>query len=228
MTVKYSTFHLYVLTLALVLLSSACSQTSYVDQSVSGQDARVLNPFDRVVEYQIDLGLIVANPTCIAVGPIEMAEGVNSSQHWVDTIRASIMSRSRAAFPDVAIVEIAADPSVAMMEANIQGCQYVVLTELTTQDETYLMAWSRKRIGIWVRLVHTENGEELWSAKHIASRSEGNVPLDPLAAAVTVFRTTDFDSDGDILPSLLDDAMRRTFSTLPIKWKDKPSTPFHK
>ncbi len=224
MTTKYSTYHVYVLMLA--LLSSACSQTSYVDPSVRGQDARELNPFDRVVEYRIDLGLIVANPTCIAVGPIEMAKGVNSSQEWVDTIRASIMARSRAAFPDVAIVEIEADPSVAMMEANIQGCHYVVLTELTNQDETYLMAWSRKRIGIWVRLVRTEDGDELWSAKHIASRSEGAVPLDPLAAAVTVFRTADFNSDKDIMPSLLDDAMRRTFSTLPIKWNEKPSEPF--
>jgi hypothetical protein len=202
--------------LALAFLVTACSQTSYVDKNVGRQDAGALNPFDREVEYQFDLGLLTDRPSCIAVGSVEVANGVQPDRRRVNSVHLALVAHARSVLPDIAIVEIDLDPSAAIMESSIRGCPYVLLAELIAEDDVYLLVWSRKRFGLRASLVRVEDKEELWSARHIASRSEGDVPLDPVGAVVTIFRTGDFAEDNDVDLSLIDDAVRRTFATLPM------------
>ena len=73
--------------LALAFLVTACSQTSYVDKNVGRQDAGALNPFDREVEYQFDLGLLTDRPSCIAVGSVEP-----SARRW-ERLEAALLGR---------------------------------------------------------------------------------------------------------------------------------------
>lgn len=202
--------------LALAFLVTACSQTSYVDKNVGRQDAGALNPFDREVEYQFDLGLMTDRPNCIAVGAVDVAKGLQPDRRRIDSVHLAVVARARSVMPDISIVEIDIDPSAAIMEAGIRGCPYVLLAELFAEDEAYVLVWSRKRIGIRASLIRVDDREEMWSARHIASRSEGDVPLDPIGAVVTIFRTGDFAEDKDTVSSLVDDAVRRTFATLPI------------
>jgi hypothetical protein len=200
----------------LALLSAACSQTTYVDKDVGRHGADALNLFDRVVEYQYDLGLMASRPSCIAVGSVEVAENLSHSQRMVDVVHSALLFRAQAVLRGVTIVEIPSDPESAVFEASILGCLHILFAELIVQDESYLLLWSRKRIGIRARLVRADDREELWTARHIASRSEGDVPLNPLGAAITVFRTKDFADDKDVFPSMVDDAVRRIFETFPV------------
>ena len=202
--------------LGLAFLSAACSQTSYVDKEVSRQGVGVLNPFDRVVEYRVELGLIASRPRCIAVGSVTVTDNLPREQHMVDVVHSALLARAQAVLHDITILEIPSDPTSAIFEASIQGCHHILFAELIAQEESYLLIWSRKRLGIMARLICTDDREELWTARHVASRVEGDVPLSPFVAAITVFRAMDFAEDKDVFPSMVDDAMRRIFETFPV------------
>ena len=202
--------------LTLALLFSACSHTSYVDQDNGHFDSAALNPFGRVVEYRTDLGLTVTRPACILAGSVEPAKEGVTDQHQIDVVHAAVLGRAKATITSITVIDGGTDRGQAMMEAAILGCPYVVLTDLTAQADTNLLVWSRKRIGIRIRMVRTSDGEELWCASHVASRSEGDIPLDPVTAVISLFRSTDFNSDADIAPSLIADAIRRIFETFPL------------
>ena len=202
--------------MGLALLSAACSQTTYVDIDVGHQDAGVLNPFDRVVEYQVDLGLMASRPSCIAVGSVAVTDSHPHGQHMVNVVHSALLARAQAVLHDITILEIPSDPTSAIFEASVQGCHHILFAQLFVQDESYLLIWSRKRIGIMVRLVRADDLEELWIAQHTASRCEGDIPLNPLGAAITIFRAKDFAEDKDVFPSMVDDAVRRIFETFPV------------
>ncbi len=213
MTRSWPSFQASLLGLALL---AGCSQTSYVDRNVGRQDAGALNPFDRVVEYHLDLGFVASRPTCIAVGSVGVAVGAPQGQHIVDTVHLALLTRVPAVLPDVTIVEIDPDPASAIFESTIRGCPYVLLIEIIAQDDAYLLVWSRKRIGIRARLIRVDDLEEVWSAQHTASRSEGDIPLSPFGAIVSAFRAKDFAEDNDVIPSMIDDAVRRILAAFPM------------
>ena len=52
-------------------------------------------------------------------------------------------------------------------------------------------------------------------AAHTAQRSDGGVPLSLIGAPVSAFRAARFNQDSDVLPSMVDDALRRIFASLP-------------
>jgi len=203
--------------LGLALLSTACSQTSYVDKDVGRRDAGALNPFDRLVEYHVDLGLLANRPNCVLVAPVTVADGVPRGDQLVSAVHAAVIARTQAALPNAMVEDIDGDLDAVGLEASVRNCPHTLVAELIAQDDAYLLVWSRKRIGIRARLIRADDKEELWSAQHIASRSEGDLPLDPLGAIVTVFRTKNFADDKDVAPSMVDDALRRIFASFPAE-----------
>jgi len=195
----------------------ACSQTAYVDRNGERQNANTLNLFERVVEYDIDLGLVSSPPGCTAVGAVSIAPPTHTEIDVYDLIRRSLLAQTRTNFPDMEIFEVAADEKQAIFDAQIQGCPFLLIADLITRDEAYLLIWSRKQISLTVRLIRLEDNQLLWSAHHTASRSEGGLPLSPFGAVTTIFLTKDFAEDKDIMPSIIDDAMRRIFTTFPVQ-----------
>lgn len=203
--------------LGLALLSTACSQTSYIDKDVGRRDTGVLNPFDRLVEYHVDLGLLANRPNCVLVAPVAVADGVPRGDQLVPVVHAAVIARTQAALPNAVVEDLDGDLDAVALEARVRSCPYALVADLIAQDNAYFLVWSRKRIGIRVRLIRADDKEELWSAQHIASRSEGDLPLDPFGAIVTVFRTKDFADDKDVVPSMVDDALRRIFASFPAE-----------
>lgn len=64
-------------------------------------------------------------------------------------------------------------------------------------------------------MVRVSDGHMLWRARHVASRSEGGLPLSPVSLVVETFASTQFSSDREVAASVVDDALRRVVATIP-------------
>ena len=64
-------------------------------------------------------------------------------------------------------------------------------------------------------LIRIRDDKVVWQARHVATRSDGGVPLSPASAIVNIFQAASFQGDGDVNFSLADDAVRRIVKTLP-------------
>lgn len=77
--------------------------------------------------------------------------------------------------------------------------------------------WTKRRAGLHLTLEHhyMNHKTTLWQAKHAASRSQGALPLSPIGAIAGIAKAADFRASHDVGHSLIDDALRRIFITLP-------------
>ncbi|MFN3076250.1 MAG: hypothetical protein ABT940_05120 [Alphaproteobacteria bacterium] len=192
---------------------TSCSHTTYVDLGRS--DSPIIpNPFERIIEYESDLALFLEYPQCIVVGRITVPP-LHDGQAIERMLRESLVSRLRGRLGDVSIVDMGNKSDTDEIEYAINGCMYFLSASIQAIDETYLLIWSQKQLALDVRLLHLVDGSTLWKARHIASRSEGDIPFSALGTAVAVFRTKNFFDDADVLPSIIDDAVRRVISVFP-------------
>ena len=60
-----------------------------------------------------------------------------------------------------------------------------------------------------------EPDRTLWKASHVARRSDGSLPLTPISAPIAIYEAGRFSNDQDILPSMIDDTLRRLVISLP-------------
>lgn len=203
-----------VATVVIASAVAACSHTGYVDRAGSGLRTST-NLFERVVEYESDMALLLDYPRCIAVGKIMMPL-VHNGRAVEELLREALVSRLRGRINDVTILDLGNRPDIDEIEVMLSGCIYLLAATVQAIDETYLLIWSRKRLAVDLRLLHLTDGSTLWKAHHIASRSEGDIPFSAVGAAVAMFRTKDFSDDADVLPSIIDDAVRRLISVFPM------------
>ncbi|MBT5839744.1 MAG: hypothetical protein HOH80_12165, partial [Rhodospirillaceae bacterium] len=59
------------------------------------------------------------------------------------------------------------------------------------------------------------DGFQIWYARHKARRGDGGLPLSPLGLGGAAISAGWVQGDGDRLPSMIDDAMRRIAMTIP-------------
>ena len=97
---------------------------------------------------------------------------------------------------------------------QIESCDAFVRWRVIGLSSANFLVWSRRDFGLDVEMFR-EADRTLWKASHVARRSDGGLPLSPLSAPVAIFEASRFSNDRDILPSMIDDAMRRLVVTLP-------------
>ncbi|NQW09705.1 MAG: hypothetical protein HQ481_07485 [Alphaproteobacteria bacterium] len=79
----------------------------------------------------------------------------------------------------------------------------------------WALIWTERQIGFAADLIDLRDDTVLWQARHTARRGGGGVPLSPLSLLMSAGVAAQLATDEDVLPSLLDDALRRTLATLP-------------
>jgi len=99
--------------------------------------------------------------------------------------------------------------------ARNERCQAYLAWQLKEYDDSYILVWSRKKIGLEVKLMLIENDTELWFASHTTYRSEGGLPLSLLSLPIAAAEATIFNQDAEQLTSMVNDAVRRLIVTLP-------------
>jgi hypothetical protein len=94
-------------------------------------------------------------------------------------------------------------------------CRFYARAELYDLGDEYAVVFSEKHVGIKIELSRFDDDEPLWQAAHTVWRADGGVPLSPLSALGGVASAAMFAGNEEILPSLVDDAMRRMLRTIP-------------
>ncbi|MDX1485090.1 MAG: hypothetical protein R3229_11475 [Alphaproteobacteria bacterium] len=99
--------------------------------------------------------------------------------------------------------------------ARATGCKAYLAWRVLVAEENYFLVWSQRKLRIEAALHRISDDTLLWQAAHSARRSDGSVPLSPISVPVAAFEATSFTADDDVLPSMVDDVVRRLIVTLP-------------
>lgn len=221
--------------LAAILLTAGCSRVVNVAHDSDARNAAQLDPFASVVEYDIDPAIVIDTPRRVCIGsvttsaeppksddPAQTGKIARERQELPAMLQRSLEAHARMRFEDLDIAVTARKSGEDPVQAALDGCTYLLTADLVEDDEIYSLFWSRRRLGVELRLAAVDSDQTVWSARHVDSRNEGSLPLDPVSLVISVVRTQDFASDRDILPSMVDDVMRRLFATFPDLPASKP------
>jgi hypothetical protein len=99
--------------------------------------------------------------------------------------------------------------------AKATGCEAYLLWRVLIAEDSYFLVWSQRRLRIEAALYRLGDDRLFWQAVHTGRRSDGTLPLSPLSLPFAVFEATNFKADDDVLPSMIDDVVRRLIVTLP-------------
>ena len=220
------------------LLVTACSQVVNVGRDSDAQGTARFNPFGYVIKYDIDPAIVLDYPRRICVGGVTVAQDAeekpgasNEAAPGPDTaavpelVRRSFVAHALMRMDELDIAVTVVPAGGDEVDAAVDGCPYLLTAVLLNSDEFYTLFWSRRRIGVELRLTAVGNEQALWTARHVSSRNEASMPLDPVGLMVAVFRAQDFADDKDIVPSMIDDVMRRLFAAFPVLPKPDKSPP---
>ncbi len=207
-----------VLLLSVCAAVSACTATTYAPYGAPAAGEMT----ERRVSYDLDGAYFDDPPECVTVlGPSqavptsvsEVIEGALARQLFAKVPRVIGRAERRRVVRDHAL--LLEDPGDRIEFVRQTSCRTFAEWTLLEATSTFAVVWSQQRLGLEVRLVRAGEERPLWQAAHTASRSDGGVPLSLIGAPVSAFRATRFNQDSDVLPSMVDDALRRIFASLP-------------
>ncbi|MEE2760929.1 MAG: hypothetical protein VYE18_05740 [Pseudomonadota bacterium] len=95
------------------------------------------------------------------------------------------------------------------------GCKHFAVPSVKSIENTFLVFWSQMDVELQLSIESPGKGEYLWYARHKARRGNGGLPLSPPGLGAAVISAGWVQGDGDRLPSIIDDAMRRMALTIP-------------
>ena len=204
---------------ALVTLA-ACAETRYVTYDGGEKEA---NPFARTIEFDLTGEFYKDPPECAVILPFT----VDGKPHRHAAVIEESLARHLAAKMNRVIGPLerrrltrsmAVDlshPTDRAAFARTNRCRAFVEAKPWGGDDVYVLFWTQSRMGLDVTMTAADGETVLWRARHVATRSDGGLPLSPLSAAFGAFSAARHNSDDDVAFSLVDDAVRRMVKTLP-------------
>lgn len=213
---------LSVLVFAVALAACRTEYHPYDGRPVASDDAPADKFEGRRVFFGVDRTFYNNPPDCVVVLP---APNSGTAATVMARIESAVARHLRDKVPrvigplrrDRAARRLAIDLNHAgdrQRFGQIQNCDAFLRWRAIGTSNSYFLVWSGRDFGLDVELFR-EPGRMLWKASHVAHRSEGNLPLSPLSAPLAIFEAGQFSNDKDVLPSMLDDIMRRLMVSLP-------------
>ena len=207
--------------LAIAGLTSACVGTNQVRYDAPVEE---IPGFSRTVQYELDNDFFSIAPSCVTVLPIATQNMPYTKTHkMVETA----IARHLGEHINLVINPFMRDNITRNMAVDLNHpadrntyvrqtkCKYFLELTPLNQENSYLIFWSQSALGLEVRLTDRLGEINLWKARHVATRSEGGLPLSPVSAAYSAFSAGLFANDTDVPYSLADDLARRLTATLP-------------
>lgn len=203
--------------LLMVVLSACVTAPQYRDVRKEGEDLRATD-----VNYQI-LGPFYRDPPdCVVVmktkaetsAALTQPVGVALARHLGQKVDRVIFPRKRRALEKRFGLDVT-DQADRQRFARQTRCRFYAVAQLYDAGDDYAGVFARKYVGVRVDLKRISDDALLWQAAHTVWRANGGVPLSPVGALSGFASATMFNTDQEILPSLLDDVMRRLVRTLP-------------
>ncbi len=208
-------------TLLIGLGLAACSQVQYRAADTRKPEATL--PFDRTVHFQVTRAFYESPPRCAFILPSQGEAAKSRPGRMIEEAAARQLSFriERVIGPDHRdrlTRELAIDPTTPkgrMRFAQATGCDTAVEIVTNGLETTFVVVWAQAKLHLAMRLVRARDGKELWRAAHVASRSEGTIPLSPVSFPIGAFSAGRFHGDDDVFPSMADDVARRIVASLP-------------
>ena len=202
------------------LALAACAETRYVAYEVDEANA---SPFSRSVAFKVAGAYYRDPPDCAVVMPF-LADGrrpANAAiienalvRHLSAKVASVVAAAERRRLARALAVDLSRAQGRAAL-ARAAGCGFLVEAAPWGGEGIYALVWTQARIGLDVRMIRARDDRVVWHARHVATRSEGGLPLSPFSAVANALTAARFNADGDVAFSLADDAVRRIFETLP-------------
>ena len=201
------------------LAVAACTGTEYRKTGAGQEDEASLSP---VVRYELGRDFFRELPRCVTV---LQAEGPGDAKLKAEIENAAarrlhmkfervIDGRARSRIARGGAFDLSDGDELARF-GLAAGCAHFLRLRIQENDSQYALVWSARTIGISAELTGARSREPLWRATHTAYRGDGGLPLSPLSLVGATFRAGSFHLDGELTDSMIADAMRRIFATLP-------------
>ncbi|MCR9073113.1 MAG: DUF799 domain-containing protein [Alphaproteobacteria bacterium] len=171
-------------------------------------------------EHRVEAAFWTAPPECVVVlpamvsGPLDVRAAERAFfRHLVGRIAVVVGPDRRDAETRALALDLR-HPGDRRRYADLTGCRHGV--DLTVSgDRAYAVIWTEGSIALDAALIDLATGSTLWRSRHRATRGDGGLPTSPVGLAMALGRAGRLASDGELMPSVLDDALRRLVATLP-------------
>jgi hypothetical protein len=211
-----------ILACAVALAACRTEYRSYAERPVTGDGGPIEAVDGRRVFFRIGPGFYRDPPNCVVVLPAPDGQAMTKNavqiekaiaRHLRDKIARVVgpLGRARAVRRHALDLAHAGD---RRRFAGLERCDAFLSWRVTGSSNGYFLVWSRRDFGLQVELFR-EAGRSLWKASHTTARSDGNLPFSLFSAPVAMYEAATFSTDDDILPSMVDDTLRRIVASLP-------------
>ncbi len=216
-----TTYGAHIGLVCLCTLVIGCSETQYVNY---GAGEKLDQTMSRAVEFEIRPAFYETPPNCVIVLEPDVGQGLQQfalpverafSRHLSERVPRVIDGPMRNIAARQLAYDLSRKPDLELL-ADELDCGAVLMSRIVGPGHTFLLVWSRIRIGIEGRLVRIHDGAVLWQARHIIGRSDGGIPLSPVGFVSDVYSSASLVSDDDTSASIADDGVRRIMQSLPI------------
>ncbi len=211
---------LIAMAVAAALFVGACSSTSY---GPFLEDAAAPAPLERRVAYELDDAYYSERFSCVAIIAVagqpfgELALEIETSlARHASTYFGSVIGAAETRRLERSLGLTLDDPGDRRWFARRKKCELLLAWRAVDVSSTNALVWSEQRLGLELELIRARDGKILWHARHVTRRSDGGLPLSLFSAPITAFEAARFSEDTDVVPSMIDDVLRRTFVTLPV------------
>lgn len=211
----------FIATVALVVLAAGCTQTQYQAFDPKRDTASAI-PLSRVVNYELGEAYFRTPPSCVLVLPLVDARDSeaallieeSAARFLRERVMRVIGPHQRRADERRLAVQTSTDEGRQVYTAN-RNCDSYLRLQLQQVEAVYALFWSGRQIGLSASLMRSRDHTVMWRAAHTARRSDGGLPLSLLSLPLAAYESTRFHTDTDVVPSMVDDVVRRMFATLP-------------
>ena len=207
----------------IALTLSACTTTTYQSHETKMPDTTLasrdvfFDVADRIYRDPPDCVTILSAPTGTPLDLAKIAEWA-AARHLREKVQRVIGPRSRHKAEQNLALDLS-DRQDQKRFAKIENCRFFLTIHEAISDDVYALVWSERSLTLALTIQRARDGAVVWRATHSASRSDGGLPLSPFSLGGAAIRAGMLHGDQEALPSLLDDAMRRMFVTLPdMRW----------
>ena len=204
---------------------AGCAKTTY---NAAGHDAAAKPAEDidlligREVTYRVERVIYTAMPRCAVVlaptgkapAAIKRLAGPSIARYLRDRIPRVIGPVARRRLQTSHKVDFSHNGDRSHF-ARATRCDAYLTWRVVTVEDNYFLVWSERRLGLALALYRARDHKLLWRGAHTGRRSDGSLPLSPFSVPFAAYEATSFKGDNDVLPSMVDDVVRRIIVTLP-------------
>jgi hypothetical protein len=186
------------------------------------ETAEPTSPLDRQVVYHLDRAFYTDPPACAVVMPsrdminVQLATIIEDSitRHLTMKVPRVIGATERIRLLRELAIDIASSDGQKRF-GQLTGCRVFLHWRTLEATDGYALVIASRSFGLDLAMTGVSSNIILWRASHVAKRWDGGISLSPVSVVFSAFEATQFHNDTDIIPSMVDDVVRRLFVTLP-------------